>query len=162
LKTDRTPLEGSRPRSTAAFRNCRDAPASQPVEATVVVRRRSAPKMQSRLDAILRGEAPPMSREEAEQSLGADPEDLRKVTEFAQAHGLTVTESSAPQRSVRISGTVAQMEAAFGVKLRLCQGGDRSYLCYGEPLTVPSSLAGIVEGVLGLDQRPVATHPDAD
>lgn len=155
---DRVTLEASRPRPAAAVRDGSDAPAAQPVDATVVVRRRRAPQLQSRLDAILRGDAPPMSREEAELSLGADPEDLRKVAEFAQAYGLTVTESSEQQRSVRISGTVARMEAAFGVKLRLCHSEGQPYLYYEEPLTVPASLADAVEGVLGLDQRPVADH----
>jgi kumamolisin len=142
--------------------NCGDAPATDPVNATVIVRRRATPEGKSRLAAIMRGEAPPMSRDEFAQGLGAAPEDLRKLTEFAHAHGLAVTESNAGERSVKISGTVAQMEAAFGVKLHLCRSGGQSYLYYDEPLTVPGSLAGIVEGVLGLDQRPVARRREAD
>ena len=102
-----------------------------------------------------------MSRDEAAQSLGADPEDLRRIEEFANAHGLAVTECNAQQRSVKISGTAAQMEAAFGVKLQLCRSGSQSYLCYDAPLTVPTSLAGTVEGVLGLDQRPIARPREA-
>jgi kumamolisin len=162
LSTERVPLEGSRPRSTGGVQNCSDAPAAQIVTATVSVRRRRERESQSRLDAIMRGEAAPMSREEAAQNLGADPDDLRKIEEFAQAHGLTVTESSVPKRSVKLSGTVAQMEAAFGAKLRVCQSGGQSYLIHEDTLTVPSSLAGIVEAVLGLDQRPVARRDDAE
>jgi len=132
------------------------------VHATVIVCRRAAPEWQARLDAIMRGEARPMSRDEAARSLGADPEDLRKIEEFAKAYGLTVTESNAQQRSVKISGTAAQMEAAFGVKLRLCRSGSQSYLYYDETLTVPRSLTGTVEGVLGLDQRPIARPREAE
>jgi kumamolisin len=156
LSTDRVAIEGSRPRSTVGTQSCGLAPPTQSVQATVIVRRRVAPEWQSRLDAIMRGEALPLSRDEVEQSLDTDPEDLRKIEEFVHAHGLTVTESNAQQRSVRISGTVAQMEDAFGVKLRLCRNGVQSYLYYDETLTVPHSLAGTVEGVLGLDQRPIA------
>ena len=103
-----------------------------------------------------------MSRDEAAQSLGADPEDLRNIAEFARAHGLAVTESNAEQRSVKLSGTAAQMEAAFGVQLRLWRQGSQSYVYYEEPLTVPNSLAGTIEGVLGLDQRPVARSRKAE
>ncbi len=156
MSTDRVPLEGSRPRWTAGIQDCGDAPAAYPVEATIVVRRRRGPESQARIEAIMRGEAAPMSRDEAAQSLGADPEDLRNITEFVHAHGLAVTQSDARQSSVKISGTAAQMEAAFGVKLRLCRSGSQSYLYYDEPLSVPSSVAGSVAGVLGLDQRPIA------
>lgn len=97
-----------------------------------------------------------MSRNEAAQTMGADPQDIQKATDFAESHGLTVTESSPAQRSLKISGTVAQMEDAFGVRLLQGQSGNESYLYYDEPITLPASLAGVIEGVLGLDQRPVA------
>lgn len=154
MSEDRVPIEGSLPRGAVGYVS--DAPPAQTASATVVVRHRGGAEPQSRLDAILRGEAPPMSREEAERSLEADPEDVGKVVEFARSYGLAVTEASGPRRSVGIAGTAAQMEAAFGVKLRLWRGGDQAYLCYEAPLTVPAPLAGIVEAVLGLDQRPVA------
>jgi kumamolisin len=97
-----------------------------------------------------------MSREEAAKALGADPAHLQLVARFARSHGLEVTESNGAERSVKIAGTVAQMEAAFGVKLRQSRSGGRCYLCYDGPLTIPSPLAGIIESVLGLDQRPIA------
>ncbi len=138
----------------AGLQNCGYPPPSQPVHATILVRRR--PGSQPQLDAILRGEAPPISREDAARALGADPQHIQEIAQFAQSNGLAVTESSAAKRSVKISGTVAQMEAAFGVKLRRSTSGDQCYLFYDEPLTIPSSLGAIIEGVLGLDQRPIA------
>jgi len=104
----------------------------------------------------MRGEAPPISREQSAEFLDADPLDLQKVSVFAASCGLTVTESSPAKRAVKVAGTVAQMEAAFGVKLYACKIGGPTYLCYDGALTIPASLAGIVEGVLGLDQRPIA------
>ncbi len=100
----------------------------------------------------MRGEAPPMSREEAAGTLGADPAELQQVSEFAASYGLTVTQANPAQRAVKASGSVAQMEAAFDVKLHSCGG----HLCYDGPLNIPASLDGIIEAVLGLDQRPVA------
>jgi kumamolisin len=155
--TDRVPLEASQPRhGLAGLRNYTDPIPSQNVDATIVVRRRPDPGTEPRIAAILRGEAPPMSREDAAQFLHADPLDLEKVAAFAASYGLTVTESSQAKRTAKVSGTVTQMEAAFGVKLRACEIAGKGYLCYDGALTIPVSLEGIIVGVLGLDQRPVA------
>jgi kumamolisin len=108
------------------------------------------------LDAIQRGEAPSWSRAEAEAMLAADRGDMDRVVEFATAHGLTVIESSPERRSVRVAGTVAQMEAAFGVRLQNCEIGGREYMCYEGPLSIPAALDGVIVAVLGLDQRPAA------
>ena len=95
-----------------------------------------------------------MAREEADQVLAADPEDLRRITAFAAGYGLSVVEEDPARRAVRVAGTVAQMDAAFGVKLR----SDGRHLFYEGTLTVPAALADIVVAVLGLDQRPVAAR----
>jgi kumamolisin len=76
--------------------------------------------------------------------LAADPGDLDRVTEFAAAQALTVVESSPARRSVRVAGTVAQMEAAFGVRLETCEIGGREYICYEGPLSIPAALDGII------------------
>jgi kumamolisin len=97
-----------------------------------------------------------MSREEAAASLGADPADVEKVVAFAKSDGLLVREASTAKRRVRVSGTVAQMEAAFGTKLQSCEVEGRPHTCYEGVLSIPADLDGIVVGLLGLDQRPVA------
>ncbi|HEY7389645.1 MAG TPA: protease pro-enzyme activation domain-containing protein [Bryobacteraceae bacterium] len=151
----RVPLEASRSRIAAGERAAGVPDPSAPMEASILVRRRSHP---GQLDAILSGEAPPLSREEAAATLGADPADLERVIAFAQSYGLTIVESNAVRRTVRVSGTVSQMESAFGITLRSCETGGRSYTCYDGVLSIPAALEGIVVAVLGLDQRPVTRH----
>jgi kumamolisin len=92
------------------------------------------------------------SREEIERSLSASPSDIDAVTNFASNAGLSVIEVSAPRRTIRVEGTVAQLEAAFGTTLFT----EDHCLTYSGPLTVPAALDGIIVAVLGLDQRPVA------
>lgn len=99
-----------------------------------------------------------MPREAAEESLGADPEDLRRVADFAASEGLSVIETSAARRSVRVAGTVAQMESSFQVRLLSAASDGKEYLYYEGTLSIPSALAGVIVGVLGLDQRPVANR----
>jgi kumamolisin len=159
MPDSRVPLEASRSRIAAGQCATGVPDPSARMEATILVRRRPhAARLGAakNIAAILRGEAPALSREEAAASLGADPDDLELVTSFAKSHGLGVLEASAAKRTVRVSGTVAQMEAAFGITLQSCEIGDRAYNCYEGVLSIPNALDGIIVAVLGLDQRPVA------
>jgi kumamolisin len=104
------------------------------------------------------GTPPPgaLSRAAFTERYGADAADLQKVEDFARAHGLTVVDSSAGRRTVVVRGTVAQLSAAFGVTLKRCQAGDVSYRGREGSVSVPADLAGVVQAVLGLDNRPQA------
>jgi len=107
-----------------------------------------------------RPEAPPpgaISRQALADSYGADGADIEKVEAFARAHGLSVVESSAARRSVILRGRVGQMNEAFGVGLKQCQAGGIHYRGREGSVSLPSDLSGIVEAVLGLDNRPQAT-----
>jgi len=87
---------------------------------------------------------------------GADPADLAKVEAFAQRHGLVVVETSAARRSVFLSGAAANFAAAFGTEIKHYEHSGGTYRGRTGPLTVPTDLANIVEGVFGIDNRPVA------
>jgi kumamolisin len=153
MSEPRVPLEASRSHIGAGQRAAGPPDSAAPIQATILVRRRA---QAANIDAILRGEAPPLSRGQAATALGADPADLQLVTSFAESYGLSVLETSAARRSVRVSGTVAQMESAFATTLETCETAGHSYTCYDGVLSIPASLDGIIVAVLGLDQRPVA------
>jgi kumamolisin len=153
--SERIPLESSRTQIPGDGLRANPAPLTR-LEASIVVRRRPGSEGQQRLEAILQGDAPILSREEAAEAIGADPADLDAVAAFARSYGMEVLESLPARRTVRIAGTVEQMEAAFGTKLHSCETDGRSYVCYQGTLTIPAALQGVVEAVLGLDQRPVA------
>jgi kumamolisin len=97
-----------------------------------------------------------MSREEFAKQHGADPADLAAVRNFATANGLTVVLEHAARRTVVLSGTVAQFNAAFAVDLKLMRHDSCSYRGRTGSIQLPGSLDGIVEAVLGLDSRPQA------
>jgi kumamolisin len=114
----------------------------QRVEVSLIVRpRQKLSELEARLDQ-------PMSREEFAAAYGADPSDLSSVEKFAREHGLDVVESSQPRRTVRIAGRAQDIEAAFEVRLHQ-EGGHR--VASGQPRLPPE-----VEGVFGLDTRPIA------
>jgi kumamolisin len=97
-----------------------------------------------------------LAREQYAASYGSDPADLAKVEAFARAHALVVVETSAARRSVFISGTAADFATAFGTTIEQYEHEGGSYRGRTGALTVPAELADIVEGVFGIDDRPVA------
>ncbi|HET6414616.1 MAG TPA: S53 family peptidase [Anaeromyxobacter sp.] len=128
------------------------------LEVTVILRRRGASALAARVRQLASGDRSrePMSREEFARQHGAAPADLARVKRFARAHGLVVVEEDAPRRTVILSGTVSTMEEAFGVKLEVYEHGQGSYRGRVGPVRLPAELKGVVEAVLGLDNRPQA------
>ncbi|WP_407570541.1 protease pro-enzyme activation domain-containing protein [Deinococcus altitudinis] len=101
----------------------------------------------------------PLSREAFEAAHGADPDDLRRTEDFAHEHHLTVVESSAARRTVIVSGSLADLQAAFGVTLHRYTLDGQTFRGRSGDVSVPQELAGVIEGVFGLDDRPQArTH----
>jgi len=99
-----------------------------------------------------------ISSEQFAQLYGASPEDLGKVIAFAEAHGLAVDEVNQERRQVTVSGTGSELNRAFHVDLGHYRHSKQEYLGHVGSIHLPTELAGIVESVLGLDNRRVA-HP---
>ena len=113
-------------------------------------------KPQSPLDSV---PEQPLSREEYAAQYGARPDDLATVQTFAGQHHLEVVESSQARRTVRLAGRAADMAQAFGVELVHQQAEDGSvYRVPTGEVQLPPDLSDIVQGVFGLDTRPVARH----
>jgi kumamolisin len=122
---------------------------------TVVLRR--PPQAAGLAERLLSGEYRPAGREEAERAITADPQDLEAVRSFVAEQGMHIVGENADARTVRVEGTIRQMESTFGVHMQQRRDdAGHEYLCYEGEVKMPSSLTGIVEAVLGLDRRPVA------
>jgi kumamolisin len=127
-------------------------------EVSVLVRRRAVDALRSRASALATGNRsePCMTREEFARVHGADPADCAAIRAFAAAHGLTIAQEHAARRTVILSGTVAQFSAAFTVQLHRMEHAGGTYRGRTGDIHVPPELAGVVEAVLGLDNRPQA------
>jgi subtilase family serine protease len=86
------------------------------------------------------------------QQFAPSQTDVTAVQQFLHNAGFSIIDTPSNNHFVAAEGTVAQAQAAFGVQL-----GE--YSAYGQTLrapesavSVPSSLAGIVQSVTGLDQ----------
>jgi kumamolisin len=127
-------------------------------------RRRGAPPFAGTLAAVTSGARAPMSRAEFEAAYGADPGDISAIEAFAREHGLEVSQTSIPRRTVVLSGTVGQLSQAFAVHLGRFEADGASYRGREGHVHVPAEIAPLVEGVFGLDDRQQArpvTRPAA-
>ena len=95
------------------------------------------------------------------QLYGVSQEDLDKVQAFAESHGFTVVETNPESLQVVVSGTVAQMNEAFKVDLGRYESPKEQYRGREGQIHLPGDLADIVQSVLGLDNRRVASHGNA-
>jgi kumamolisin len=103
-----------------------------------------------------------MSREELAEKYGASADDIDKVVQAFQKLGLKRVEANAATRTVRLSGTIGQMENAFGVKLFDYAHPEGNYRGRVGAVSVPAEVKDIVQAVFGLDNRRVAKrrrHP---
>ena len=103
----------------------------------------------------------PRSREQLAAEFGASEEDIQLVTSTLTDLGLTVLDSSAAQRRVRVEGPVRVMNRVFGTDLAQATsiGADDSEVTHRHRtggLSIPAVLADVVTAVLGLDDRPQA------
>ncbi|HEX3844907.1 MAG TPA: protease pro-enzyme activation domain-containing protein, partial [Steroidobacteraceae bacterium] len=148
--SERSPLPNSRTLGPAD-------PAER-LEVTVVVRPADGPGLKDRLQKLARGErsAGHLSRAEFARRHGASRADLDAVREFAEAHGLAVVQEHAGRRAVVLSGTIAQFNDAFGIELQHYSHPGGTYRGRTGPVQIPAELDGVIEAVLGLDNRPQA------
>jgi kumamolisin len=124
------------------------------VEITMRVRSRST-KLPSaeKMGALLPKKRTYMTREQFAAAHGAAPADLAKVKAFAAKNKLDVVSASAAERSVKLSGTVRALSAAFDVKLMEYEHADGNYRGRIGSIHLPAGLSDVVQGVFGLDNR---------
>jgi len=127
-------------------------PSGKTITVSVLVKRTRPLKLVNRLGKER------LTRAQLRQQHGADATAVKLVRAFAKDYGLNISpDTPTPEhRIVKLTGTVAAMQRAFGVTLAHQTIGDKTYRVRGGSITLPSPLIGYVEAVLGLDNRPQA------
>src|SRR5438552_1300755 len=127
LSRKRITVPGSEKKAVPAAKVIGEVDPNERIEITVVLRPRTSngsPSPEAAMaEALQAGAQLPqqrkyLSREELATQRGADPEEVAKVEDFAKEHNLTVVDSSLAKRSIRLSGTVEDLTAAFRPKLK--------------------------------------------
>lgn len=154
----RHPLKGSERAPMPGARAVGKADPTERLEVTLLLRRTNAEALKEQVRSLAQRAGPRrhLSRDEFARQFGASTTDLATVRAFAAKHGLAVVQEHGGRRSVVLSGTVAQFNEAFGVDLERFQYPGGSYRGRTGPVHLPDELNGVVEAVLGLDNRPIA------
>jgi kumamolisin len=147
----RVVLPGSEKAPLAAATSEKPVRPASVITVSVIVKRKS-PLNTSRLGKDR------LTRAQYSQKHAADPAAIKAVRTFAKEFGLTVDKDTPKpeRRTVKLTGTVAAMQNAFGVKLVEKTLDGNVYRVREGSIQIPSSLAGAVEAILGLDNRPQA------
>jgi kumamolisin len=131
-------------------------PAKSLVTVSVIVKRRESLERNRRGG---RANGPVrVSRTEFQKRHGGDPEAIKQVKAFAREFNLKVEAdpTSALRRTVQLTGTAVDVQKAFGVVLEQKTIGGVQHRVREGGIHLPASLVGLVEAVLGLDNRPQA------
>jgi kumamolisin len=131
-------------------------PAKSMVTVSVIVKRKEPLELNRRGG---RANGPVrISRAEFQKRNGGDPEAIKQVKAFAREFNLRVEAdpTSALRRTVQLTGTAADIQKAFGVALEQKMIDGAQYRVREGVIHLPASLSGMVEAVLGLDNRPQA------
>lgn len=152
-------LVGSRRKPVHGARQIKAANPNEKLSVSIRLRRRpDAPKLP---DQKYWGKTPAdqrvfLTRQQFETRFGAAEGDLKAVKKFLRGAGLQILETSVARRTIVASGTVKKMEKAFGVTLAYFEAPSQTYRGRVGHVHIPKSLAGIIEGVFGLDNRRMA------
>jgi kumamolisin len=124
---------------------------NQLVEVSVVIKQRRELKLEH-----LQGRT--LSHDEFASAYGAEPEHIERVRAFARDNNLQTVETreEIARRTIKILGTVANLEKAFGVTLHDYEHPKARYRGRTGAIHLPAELSDVVQGVFGLDNRPQA------
>jgi subtilase family serine protease len=126
-----------------------------------------SPEQQQALESLIAAQRDPASPyyhrwltpEEFGEHFGPTAEDVQRVASWLQSKGMTVDEVASSRRSIRFSGTSAQIENAFAAGMRQYKINGVLHIANSADPTIPQALAPVVNGVLSLhDFRPRASH----
>ena len=147
-------LPGSMPAPMAGAHSIGPAPADERFQITVMLR----PRAPVQLDTMQAGLAQRryLTREEYTAEHGASAEDMDAVEAFARRAGMAVVERRPAARSVVLSCTAAQVGAAFQTGIERVEHAAGISRRRTAPVHLPPELAGIVEGVFGIEDTPIA------
>lgn len=91
---------------------------------------------------------------------GPTAQDIVSVSSYLRSQGFTVTYAVTGEQVIDFSGTVAQVEQAFGVHINQYRTGDgHSFYANDAAPRVPFALRGLVQNIGGLSNAGQRQHP---
>jgi hypothetical protein len=144
-------------------------PQTQRLNLAIVLPLRNQSALTSLLSRLYNPSSPDyrhfLSVDQFTQQFGPTAEDYQAVVEFARANGFTVTSTPANRMIVPISGSAAQVEKAFNVRMNIYQHPTEKRTFYSPDREPSLALSVAVAHISGLDNfsipRPMVTKASA-
>lgn len=164
------PLEGSQRRPAKHAKVVGPVEDQERFKITITLRRRTDGPPLPTFDDFTKTSPKERKRlpvDEFTEKYGAHPDDIRAVVQFLQENDLQVVNTHPGRRTVEAEGTASQFSKVFGVSFTRYEvpgrtatpnhpfTGVRRYRDHEGAIHVPQQLAGIIEGVFGLDNAPI-------
>jgi kumamolisin len=123
---------------------------NESIEVTIRIRRKKS------IEPLLKN-AKRYTHEDYEKEFGASQSDIDLIEKFASDNHLSVSNIDYARRTVILKGKIKYFESAFQVHLSNYEQNGTVFRGRTGTICIPIQLASIIEGVFGLDNRPVAT-----
>lgn len=161
----RSSLQGTRLAMAQPENDAGRMSASAQLEQMTIVFGKSAAQ-QSALDTLIEDQQNPasaryhqwLSPDEFGAMFGAADSDIAKVQQWLQSQGFTVGDVSRNRSEIAFSGTIGEVETAFGTEMRYFRTGSETHFAPASDLTVPAALATAVVGVGHLNDLKPRSH----
>ncbi len=145
-----TAVDGSCRKRSKGARRVGEADPREKLELTLSLRGPELPSADELADG-------PLTPAEFRKKYCASRRDAQKVAKVLKGFGLKIESTTLETRSMRVSGTVADAEAAFHARLRMYKSKRQGvYRDREDDYKLPPGLDGIITAILGLGQRRVA------
>ena len=155
-------LRGNRhPLARAEF-DAGSVAAELPMQRMVLLLQPSAAQANS-LDALLEALQNPASQyfhqwltpEQFAERFGASVEDVQRIENWLQSHGMQIDEIAPSRRAITFSGTASQVERAFATRIRQYRVNGALHVANSTDPSIPEALAPVVAGVLSMHDFPL-------
>jgi subtilase family serine protease len=155
--TQRTELKGHLHPALRNATDLGDADATVPAQRLTLILRAS-PAQEAALEKFLRDLQTPGSADyqrwitpaEFATRYGVAPADIAVIGTWLRSRGFRIDELPAGGRSIVFSGTIGQVNRAFGAQIRRFDVRGERHIANARNPTIPTAFAGLVHGVLSL------------
>ena len=162
--SDRTPISGSSPAWTASAQAVGSPASDQSISFEVVLQLRDAVGAEKLAGSVSdpngANYAKYLSPAQFNARFAPTAAQVAKVQSFLTSQGLSVSGVASGNRWIDASGTVAQIQKAFTATVKTYNYKGRRLRGTPSALTVPSGVAGLIAGVLGVSQSASVAQPN--
>jgi subtilase family serine protease len=161
----RTTLTGTRPPMVQSAADAGRVPGTTAFQSVTISFSPTAAQ-KAALDALIEAQQNPASPqyhqwltpEQFGAQFGAADADIAQVQSWLEQQGFTVNEVSRNRSQISFSGSVAQVEAAFGIEMHYYNVNGEKHLAPSTDVSIPASFAGAVSNVGNLSDFKPRAH----